>query len=410
MFFIKSMLCLFLLNKCMNGFSDCNCYDMNMKLTCYRREVTEEGDGNSLFDQTGKDDNDIYNDIYKMIDLDKVDKELKANGYNEEINLSYMVSCISTGDTKTMWQYVRSRVRYVFLGEIVKNRQLMLSMIMVVLLGSVFTKLSASFLNSSISENGFYITYLMITSIVLGSFIICLEVVSQTLSKLIVLIRIIVPVFMVAMNFVGHAFSAVSAYQLVMIAIWIVEVVLLRLLIPLAKYYVIIALINNLSKEMYFSKLVKFMEKLFDNILKTAVLFVMGLNLVKGLIGPQLDLMGKASVNRLISTMMGGGIASVLTGTFFAAGMVVKNAIGIGFALIILFFVMAPIIKLLAVKLFVRLTAIVVEPVGDKRYIDGIDVLANGIGMLVRVIYSATVLFLLIIAIMAFSTNSGVMS
>ena len=124
---------------------------------------------------------------------------------------------------------------------------------------------------------------------------------------------------MVAMNFVGHAMTATASYQMVMLAIWLVETVLVKILLPVIKYYVIISLINNLNKEEYFTRFANMLKNAATSILKGIVLFVVGLNLVKGLVGPQLDIIGRSAASRVLNSFTSGGIASVLTGTFLAA-------------------------------------------------------------------------------------------
>ena len=358
-------------------------------MNCVLRCLFEEeyfGDGDTIFDYT--DYNDAYSQVEESLQLGSVDNSLSAHGFGAEFDMSYLVDCIAGGNFNEFGNYIGKRIRDVLVMEIDNNKQLMLSLIVIVLLGSIFTRLAISYSNSSVSENGFYITYLLITSITLTAFNVSLSIITSTISRLIILIRIIVPVFMVAMNFVGHAMAATASYQLVMLAIWLVEAILLRILVPLIKFYVIISLINNLNKEEYFSKLSKLVANTVNYILKFVMYFVVGLNLVKGLIGPQMDMIGKTSVNRLIT------------------GMVIKNSVGIAAVCLLLLLVVGPVVKLFVIRLMVKLVAVIVEPIGDKRYVEGIDTLAKGLGMMLKVVYSSVVLFVLTIAIMAFTTNS----
>ena len=57
--------------------------------------------------------------------------------------------------------------------------------------------------------------------------------------------------------------------------------------------------------------------------------------------------------------------------------------------------------------LIIRITAVIIEPVGEKRFVEGLDGLAQGIKLLLLCIFSAVTLFVLTIAIMAYATNSG---
>ena len=170
-------------------------------------------------------------------------------------------------------------------------------------------------------------------------------------------------------------------------------------MLPLIEFYVIVALVNNLQKEDSFSKLCELVQSLIKWILRTIIVVVIGLNVIKGLLEPQMDILGKTAVNRAL-TAIPGSVVSVLAGTYLACGMIVKNSIGITGILILSGICLIPIIKLFLLMFTVRITTALIQPMGDKRYVDGTTALANGIGMLMQALASALVLFIITLAIM----------
>ena len=173
------------------------------------------------------------------------------------------------------------------------------------------------------------------------------------------------------------------------------------------RFFVIVTLINNLNKEDYFSRMCKLINNLVNWILKTVVFFIAGLNIIKSLIEPHIDMIGRSAANRFMSALPSGSMISVLTGTFLGAGIVVKNSIGVAGILMIGLVVLAPVIKTLFIMVIIRVTSVVLQPVGEKRYIEGLEGLAQGIKLLLLCIFSSAVLFVLTIAIMAYATNTG---
>ena len=192
-----------------------------------------------------------------------------------------------------------------------------------------------------------------------------------------------------------------------MIGIWLVEAVILGLLIPMIRFYVIVTLVNNLNKEDYFSKMCNLINNLVNWILKTVIFFIAGLNIIKTLIEPHIDMLGKSVVNKVVASLPSGTMMSVLTGTFLGAGIVVKNSIGIAGIILIGLIVVTPVIKTVIVMLIIRVTSVILQPIGEKRYIEGMEGLARGVSLLLLCLFSAVVLFVLTIAIMAFATNSA---
>ncbi len=354
-----------------------------------------------------KSKEEAYEEIFDILDIDSVDRTLKKNGIIFSVSIEDMVKDISADDTKDMGNKLKAMVKKIFIEEIEDSKNLMLLLISIVLLGSIFVNFSNSLGNGFISENGFYITYLIITGIMLTSFSVTLDMVVEALNVLLNLIKIIIPVYAVSINFVGHAQSAAAVYEIIMIGIWLVQVIIINVVIPMIKFFVIVSLINNLNKEDYFSKMSKLINSLVNWILKTIIVFIAGLNIIKSLIEPHIDMLGKNMAGKLIQALPTGSMISVLTGTFFGAGVIVKNSIGIAGIIFIGLIVLTPLLKTFIVMIIVRLTSVILQPIGEKRYIEGIEGLAEGIRLLMLSLFSAAVLFVLTIAIMAYATGNG---
>ena len=68
--------------------------------------------------------------------------------------------------------------------------------------------LSNSFAGGFISENGFYITYMLMTSLLLTSFSMAYSITLAALDKVLVAVRLLVPAFLLVLQFIGHATTA----------------------------------------------------------------------------------------------------------------------------------------------------------------------------------------------------------
>jgi len=342
-----------------------------------------------------------------MLSLDEVEKSLESGGFSKNVNFRDVVDGLARGDSESVLSSLLIYLKSTISGELLANKALMIQLVSLVLIGSIFVNISGSFGNIFVSENGFYITYLIITSIMLTSFSLSLDIVSSSIEKILDLIKIIVPVYALAINFIGQASTSAGMYQIVLLGVWLVQVVILRFIIPMVKFYVIISLINNLNREDNFSKLSVLIKNLVSWLLKTIVVFVAGLNIIKSLIDPQIDALGRTMVTKIVSSIPGGGIMSVLTGTFLGTGMIIKNSIGLGGIILIIAVIMLPVIKTFLMMLVVRITGVMIQPIGDKRYVEGVEALADGMKLLLQTILSSAVLFMLTIAIMAYVTNGG---
>lgn len=366
------------------------------------QETGQEYDSNYDFDY------DVAcEDIYETLDIDSLDIALQKNDIEKSVKFSDIVRALEQGEMGDVIKKLGEMLWSGIINELEENKTFMIQLISIALLGSIFVNISGSFGSGFVGENGFYVTYLIMTSLMLSSFSLALDMVCASLERVLTLIRIVVPVYALAMSYVGHSATSAGMYEIILVGVWLVQVLIIRFVIPMIKFYVIVSLVNNLNKEDSFSKLCQLIRNLVSWMLKTIIVFIAGLNIIKSLLEPQIDAIGRTTVNRVISSIPGGGIMSVLTGTFLGAGLVIKNCIGIAGILIIALIVLIPVVKTFLLMVMVKLTGAIIQPVGEKRYVDGVEALSGGMSLLLQTIGSSVVLFMLTIAIMAYASNGG---
>ncbi len=366
------------------------------------QETGQEYDSNYDFDY------DVAcEEIYETLDIDSLDIALQKNDIEKSVKFSDIVRALEQGEMGDVIKKLGEMLWSGIINELEENKTFMIQLISIALLGSIFVNISGSFGNGFVGENGFYVTYLIMTSLMLSSFSLALDMVCASLERVLTLIRIVVPVYALAMSYVGHSATSAGMYEIILVGVWLVQVLIIRFVIPMIKFYVIVSLVNNLNKEDSFSKLCQLIRNLVSWMLKTIIVFIAGLNIIKSLLEPQIDAIGRTTVNRVISSIPGGGIMSVLTGTFLGAGLVIKNCIGIAGILIIALIVLIPVVKTFLLMVMVKLTGAIIQPVGEKRYVDGVEALSGGMSLLLQTIGSSVVLFMLTIAIMAYASNGG---
>lgn len=368
-------------------------------ITVFAGEQTDDGD-NDDFNMT----DELYDEIYDEIGLYDVQSGINNSGL-KGISFTSIFMGIKNNDFGYVKQSVWQIVKKVTVEDILTSKQLIIQLIIVVLLGSVFVRFSGSFNGSFVSEQGFYVTYLIITSILLSSFLISLDIVERAIENIIAFIKVVVPVYALSMNFIGNTVSSYGMYELIMVGIWLVQVVISGVILPMIKFYVIISLLNNLNKEDSLSKMCTLIKKMVMWMLKTIIFFIAGLGIIKSLLEPQIDSLGKTAINRIVSAIPGGGMGAVITGTFLKAGVVIKNSIGIAGILVLGIIALAPVLKTFILMILIRLTAAMLQPIGEKRYVNGVETLASGMSLLLKAIGSSVALFMLIVAIMAYASN-----
>ena len=88
----------------------------------------------------------------------------------------------------------------------------------------------------------------------LNSFRILIVSASENLERLIGFMKVLGPVYFLAVAFAAGSSTSILFYNLVLLLIYLVELVILNFLIPFVQVYIVVKVMNNLSEEDYLSK------------------------------------------------------------------------------------------------------------------------------------------------------------
>ncbi|SHO52565.1 stage III sporulation protein AE [Anaerocolumna xylanovorans] len=291
-------------------------------------------------------------------------------------------------------------------NEVKNNINTFTGLISIAVIAAIFTNFSYAFQNMQVADTGFYVAYLLLFSILTGSFITASSMAADALSSLLELMKALVPSYFMAVAFCSGAGTSMVYYQITLFLITFVDVLLIKIIIPMINIYLVISMANNLSKEDVLSKLTELMETLMSWGLKTLVGVVVGFNAVQGLITPVSDKMKKSLVFKAAEAIPGvgdifGGVAESVLG----AGVLLKNAIGVAGIVVIVILCAVPIIKLAVLTLIYKVSSAAVQPISDKRMLKCISASADACMFLLQTVIVGAVLFIITIAIVAATTT-----
>jgi len=345
--------------------------------------------------------------LLEVFDFDDFDDSLAQIFPEEKLNFKDTVIQIISGEMELTAELfnrlVKEQIGYAF----VSCRSNLFPMLLVGLLGALFTNFSNVFQNKQISEMSFYVMYLMMIALAVNSFQVVIDWVGDGVSTISGFMSVFCPVYFIAVSLAKGSVTAVAFYNLVLFLIYLVEVVISKFLLPVIHVYIMVRVLNHLSEEDYLSKFAELLEIAVSWILKTFVAGIVGLNLVQGLMNPAIDTVKRSVITRGAEAIPGigdalGGTAEVVAGT----AVLIKNGIGMAGAVICFALCLVPLIQVALIVLMYKLAAAVIQPISDKRVIGCLESVAEGCRLLLRVVFTTGLLFLLTIVIVAALTNT----
>lgn len=346
--------------------------------------------------------------IWKEFEFSEIEDLLDDIFPEKKTDFQDLIKKMLSGQTEPSLQVIGEMISDQFFYEWKSSKAGMVHILLIVIVAAVFTNFSNVFQNQQISEISFYVLYLLLITIGLNSFRILIVSASENLERLIGFMKVLGPVYFLAVAFAAGSSTSILFYNLVLLLIYLVELVILNFLIPFVQVYIVIKVMNNLSEEDYLSKFAELCETVIAWTLKTLLAGVTGVNIIQGLLSPAIDSLKRSVVGRSAEAIpvVGdaiGGVTEVMLGT----AVLIKNGIGVAGALVCIGICLVPIIQMAVVTLLYKLIAAMIQPVSDKRIVGCISSIADGSQMLLRIIFTTGVLFLLTIAVVTATTMAG---
>lgn len=342
-----------------------------------------------------------YDDIQSAID------DMQISDSNGSVfHFGDYVKGLITGKNSFSPKAILADTEELFLGQLKKEKKSIVQLVAISIIAAVFTSFTNVFKDSQIAETGFYVTYLLLFTLLTATFCKISQAAGQALFSLLEFMRALLPTYFVGITFCTGGKTSMVFYETTLFIITMVDVVMIKILLPLIDAYFILVLANNIMKKDMLSKTADLLKTIISWSLKTLLGAVIGFNVIQGLIFPIADQVKKSAILRTAHSIPGVGNAiGSVTESVFAAGILIKNAIGAAGLIIIISICLVPIIKLAIYQLIYKFGAAIVQPVSDKRVLNCINATAQSAKLLMNLVLIGAVLFLFSIVIITASTG-----
>ena len=250
----------------------------------------------------------------------------------------------------------------------------------------------------------FFMMYLMLAAVLMKGFTGMSRMTDATLGRVNGFMKALVPSYFAAAVFAGNSVGGLAFYESAILLIAAVQWVQRYLLLPGVQLYVLFLLLDHLSKDDRLSHLAELVRTVIEWAMKSMTAAAIGFQVIQGLILPAVDGLKNTAVSRTVSAIPGiGNLFGSVTDTVLGSAVLLKNAVGVCGMIAVLILCLAPVCRLAFCTLIYKAMAALVQPVGDKRLNECVAAVAEGVGLLLKIMVSSSMLFFLTIAIVTAS-------
>ena len=349
-------------------------------------------------------------EVLEEMDFSEIGDFLEEqDGIGDEVSFEGLVRAFLGQEEDVKYEYIGDYIKAIVLKSLNANKQLFLELLVVSLAYSILKNFSKSFSNSYISEICFFVCYCFMMLLLLQSFYKLNETLQDTVGTMVDFMKLFIPTYCMAISFSLNLNSSAAIYSMIFMVIYLVEWLMRYFLVPLVQIYVLVEFLNHLMEEERFKRLA---ELIFDGVkvlLKAAISLILGINIIQGMIAPAMDRLTGNTIAKTVQMLP--GIGNVMSGTgqiLLSSGIVIKNCVGAAALVILIILCGIPFLNMAFIVLMYKVLAAILEPVADKRIAGGMNGVANGGFLCLKIMTSCMVLFFLTIALSSTATNWNV--
>ncbi len=346
-------------------------------------------------------------DILEQFDFEEIDEELKELFPEQRVGFKETIMEILSGDIMFTSDLLKKLVIEQLTYAIKSCRQNLVHILFLAVMAAVFANFGSIFQSRQISEVSFFVLYLLMIALCLNSFKSVVEWTTGGIESLTSFMKVFCPVYFLAVTIAKGSITAAAFYNLALFLILVVELLIVKLLLPLVHVYMMIKILDFLSPEEYLSKFAELIETAVSWTLKTLLTCIIGLNVMQSLISPAVDTVKRSVVTRGAEAIPGiGDVLGGMTEVVFGTAVLVKNGIGMTGAVICFALCLFPLVQIGCIVLMYKLAAALIQPVSDKRIVGCVESVGEGCRLLMRIIFTSGLLFLLTIVVVSASTGN----
>lgn len=339
------------------------------------------------------------------LDFSEIDKMLNGQEGMDELDFRELVERMLDGeeiDKGWLFEKIFSAV----FSEVREFRGTLIQIIILCIVFAILYNFANVFENPAVTDISFYMVYILLLVLLMKSFFVLRDVSVVAISRVMMFLKVVIPLFTASMVFSGQITTAAGFYDLTFVLIYGMEWVMQRLLIPGIQIYVVLELMNHLTGEEMLSKMTSLIKSGILWAVKCLFTIVIGINVVQNLLTPVIDTFKSSLIAKTAGMMPGLGTSiNAVTEIMVGSGIIIKNGIGMAAIVVLLVLCAGPMIKVWVMTFLYKLLAAMMQPVSDKRMIGCIAGAGDGGNLLCKVVVTTTVLFLVTIAMVTAATT-----
>lgn len=340
--------------------------------------------------------------------LDELKEGIEGLFPQWNLSLEQILEALFRGDLQSCFALLKEGISDQLVVEVSGLKGIFINLLLIGILSALLANIADIFRNRQIADVSFYFAYLFMVILLLG----CFEQAAGTMSELtqgaVLFMKLFLPTYFMVVGVAAGGVTAGGVYQMLLCLIYLVQVGISNLILPLIYAYVFLNMVNGLWSEERLVLLMEVLKKGVRLMLKAVTTAVMGVSIIQSMVTPVIDSLKGAALQKAVSVIPGlGSLAGGVSEMMIGSAVLIKNSVGTCMLLLFAAFCAIPLLKLFCMAALLKGAASLMGLLADKRMTACADRMGEGCILLFQTAVTVLILFVITVAIVSYTTNRG---
>lgn len=341
--------------------------------------------------------------------INQIDDEI--NRFIPQFSLNKVIDDLKNGEIDLNPQVLLNGSFKYLMREIAANLTLMGELVLLAVICAVLTNLQNSFENSNIAKLAHIVCFLVLVTLAISSLHMTMEVGRASVERMVTFMQALMPVLLTLLAALGAFTTTAILHPFILITLGLLSTLFSTVIFPLIYLEAVLKIVNNISDQFKVSRLAGLLKEVNMFLLGLSfTLFIGALSLqgVGGAVADGITLRTAKYMTDAFIPVVGGMFADVLEAVV-GGSLLLKNAVGLVGLIAIGFITLFPVLKIIAIVIIFKVSAALIQPLGDSNIADTIQSMSNSLIMVFASVATVALMFFLAIIIIVTTANITVM-
>ncbi|MDR2504968.1 MAG: stage III sporulation protein AE [Oscillospiraceae bacterium] len=303
------------------------------------------------------------------------------------------------------------KILELFVQSFRQSAGLMAALIVPALFAGILSRMRASFENDMVTTVGTYVAYLLVAIAAVKYFFAELTQVRAVVTAMANGMQALFPLLLTLLAAVGGTSSSAFFQPAIVAASGTMTALVKNVTMSLAIAAALVTALSHITPHFALKKLLALLKTVSNWSLGICFTVFIGVMAVQGFGAAAMDGVSLRTAKYAIDNFVPvvGGMFADTMDTLIACSLVVKNALGATGFVILVGACVVPLTRILTTSLVFRMSAAILEPVGDENVVNLLSDFAGVMTMLFTILLSVAAMFFLLIAQLILVGNLTVM-